>query len=69
MDALGEIALEERERIRDRIDDLGTDPFPVGHGVAEESEPKLLYVYEGSYQIVYRILEDDRKVDVILCND
>jgi mRNA-degrading endonuclease RelE of RelBE toxin-antitoxin system len=68
-EALGEVAMEERKRIRDRIDDLGTNPFPVGYGVVERSTPERLCIYEGSYQIVYQVLEDERIVDVILCND
>jgi mRNA-degrading endonuclease RelE of RelBE toxin-antitoxin system len=63
---LGRVPFTERERIRDKINDLSTTPYPVGYEIIEEGSSELLRISEGSYQIIYRVLEDEAIVDVII---
>jgi hypothetical protein len=81
---LEEMKQKERERLRVRIKDLETEPEPVdceplqeplaevipaGHQSFEGRTLTLYYVYEGYYQIIYEVSEENNAVEVVWVRD
>jgi len=68
-EALGKVSVEEQKLILDKISDLAINPRPADHQTVPESTPGLFFVYEGSFQITYRILDNDLLIEIVFIRD
>jgi mRNA-degrading endonuclease RelE of RelBE toxin-antitoxin system len=66
---LEEFPAEDQTLIRDKISDLSTNPRPADHQAVPESTPGLFFVYADSYQITYRILDNEMHVEIVFIRD